>query len=117
MGSGFADISWHGTQPWEADWSEGSRVLAFMLCGKHTRCGEINDNTIYVGMNMYWEDLSFELPILSDGMKWRIFVNTSVPAPQDVYEPGQEPILANQRQFLAGGRSVFILISCPDSVD
>jgi glycogen operon protein len=115
IGSGFADISWHGTQPWKAEWSEGSRVLAFMLCGQHARCGEINDNTIYVGMNMYWEALNFALPVLPDGLNWHVFVNTSIPAPLDVWEPGQEPVLANQSQFLAGGRSVFIIISYPDA--
>jgi glycogen operon protein len=64
---------------------------------------------------MYWEALTFELPVLPDGMHWHVFMNTSVLAPLDVWEPGQEPVLANQSQFLAGGRSVFILISYPDS--
>ena len=40
-GSGCADISWHGTQAWSADWSAGSRVLAFMLCGKHAKGGTV----------------------------------------------------------------------------
>ena len=39
VGSGYPDISWHGTRAWNADWSGGSRVLAFMLCGKHAKGG------------------------------------------------------------------------------
>ena len=33
MDSGYADITWHGTQAWNTDWSDGSKCLAFMLCG------------------------------------------------------------------------------------
>src|SRR5207244_2367874 len=32
VGSGYADITWHGTQAGQADWSDDSRLLAFMLC-------------------------------------------------------------------------------------
>jgi glycogen operon protein len=37
VGSGYADITWHGTQAWNADWSPSSRTIAFMLCGKHAK--------------------------------------------------------------------------------
>ena len=110
VGSGYADITWHGTQAWNADWSDASRVLAFMLCGKHAQDGTKVDDYIYVAMNMYWEALPFEIPGLPEGIKWRVFVNTSAPPPEDVWEPGTEPPLEDQRNFLVGGRSVVILI-------
>jgi len=108
VGSGYADITWHGTQAWNADWS--GNVLAFMLCGKHAKNGTKEDNYIYVIMNMHWDALPFELPGLRDGMKWHLFANTSMPAPHDVSEPGTEPPLEDQFSFLAGGRSVVILV-------
>ncbi|MCC5619911.1 glycogen debranching protein GlgX [Nostoc sp. CHAB 5715] len=46
VGSGYADITWHGTQAWNADWSPYSRTLAFMLCGKHAKEGTVQDNYI-----------------------------------------------------------------------
>ena len=61
-------------------------------------------------MNMHWEALPFELPELPESMQWRVFVNTSVPPPEDVYDPGQEPGLTNQRSFMMGARSVAILV-------
>ena len=61
-------------------------------------------------MNMYWEALPFELPRLPDGFRWRVFANTSMPSPEDVFEPGSEPELADQTGCLAGGRSVVILV-------
>jgi isoamylase len=110
VGSGYADITWHGTQAWNADWSGSSRILAFMLCGKHAKGGTTEGYYIYVAMNMYWETLAFELPGLPEGMQWHVFANTSAPPPKDSWEPGTEPVLENQHQFLAGGRSVVILI-------
>jgi glycogen operon protein len=107
VGSGYADITWHGVQAWKPDWS--SNVFAFMLCGRHARGGTVKDDYIYVAMNMYWDALPFELPGLPDGARWRVFANTSAASPEDAYEPGQEPILGDQRTFLAGGRSVVIL--------
>ena len=110
VGSGYADITWHGTQAWNADWSDASRVLAFMLCGKHAQDGTKVDDYIYVAMNMYWEALPFEIPGLPEGIEWHVFVNTSAPPPEDVWELGAEPPLEDQHNFLVGGRSVVILV-------
>ena len=105
IGSGYADITWHGTQAWNADWSYGSRILAFMLCGKH-----LQDDYIYVAMNMHWEAHMFELPRLPQGMQWHAFANTGALSPEDIWEPGNEPVLSDQCQFVIGARSVVILV-------
>jgi glycogen operon protein len=110
VGSGFADITWHGTQAWKPDWSNDSRTLAFMLCGKHARGGRDVDDYIYVAMNMYWEALPFELPALPGRMKWHVFADSGAAAPQDICDPGNEPIIEDQHTFLVGDRSVVILV-------
>jgi isoamylase len=110
VGSGYADITWHGNEAWHADWSDSSRTLAFMLCGKHAREGKVNDNYIYVAMNMHWEANWFEIPGLPPGMKWHVFANTGAPSPDDIWEPGKEPLLSNQHGILLGDRSVVILV-------
>jgi glycogen operon protein len=108
VGSGYSDISWHGTRAWQPDW--GGRVLAFMLCGRHAKGGMSKDDYIYVAMNMYWDALPFEIPRLPDGLRWHVSVNTGMPSSQDIFEPGSEPELADQGNCLAGGRSVIILV-------
>jgi glycogen operon protein len=107
-GSGYADITWHGTRAWNADWN--GAVLAFMLCGKHAKNGNAVDNYIYVAMNMYWDALPFELPGLPPELKWHLFANTGLPSPDDIQEPGKEPLLADQYNYLVGGRSVLVLV-------
>ncbi len=110
VGSGYPDISWHGTHAWNADWSESSRVLAFMLCGKHARGGMVEDDYIYVIMNMHWESNWFHLPELPDGRQWHIFANTGMSSPDDIWEPGQEPLLDEQGGLFVGSRAVAILV-------
>jgi glycogen operon protein len=110
VGSGYPDISWHGDRAWQPDWSGYNRTLAFMLCGKHADQGKTPDNYVYVAMNMHWETHPFELPGLPPAMYWHVFANTTMAAPEDIWEPGQEPLLADQQHFLAGSRSVVILV-------
>lgn len=110
VGSGYADISWHGIKAWHADWSYHSRILAFMLDGQHSRGGQKPDDSIYVAMNMHWENHVFELPRLPARMKWRVFANTGMPSPHDIYPPGEEVVLKNQKEILVGARSVMILV-------
>jgi glycogen operon protein len=110
VGSGYADITWHGTQAWNADWSAGSRTLAFLLDGQHARGGTQRDDFVYVAMNMHWEAHGFELPGLPAGLAWHVFANTGVAAPEDVWAPGSEPVLADQRSMLLADRAVGILV-------
>jgi glycogen operon protein len=110
VGSGFADITWHGTRAWNTDWSGTSRALAFMLCGKHAKGGTVKDDHIYVAINTYWDALDFEVPGSPKGTKWHIAVNTGMRSPEDIYEPGKEPVLGNQSNILVGPRSVVVLV-------
>lgn len=110
-GSGLSDISWHGVKAWNADWSESSKVLAFMLDGQHAKNGTVLDNTIYTAFNTYWDALPFELPASPSGQKWHIFVNTSMPSPQDICEPGSEIELDKQNEIMVGGRSAIVLVA------
>lgn len=106
--SGYPDVSWHGLEAWNPDWSDHSRTLGMMFCGKHAAEGA--DDYIYVAMNAHWESHWFDLPRLPAGLRWHVFANTSMPAPEDIYPPGAEPLLNDQTRFLVGNRSVVVLV-------
>ena len=110
LGTGYPDISWHGHRAWHPDWNASSRSLAFMLCGQHARGGKTPDDYVYVAMHMHWDAAPFELPQLPGGRTWHVSANTGAASPEDAWEPGNEPQLANQQQFLMGPRSVAILV-------
>ncbi len=97
-------VAWHGGLIWHPDWSHESRSLAFVLRGP-------DSDAIYVALNMCWQTQSFELPAPPLGRRWHVFVNTAMPAPADVWEPGTEPALAEQRYILASDRSVIVLFA------
>lgn len=110
MNTGFPDITFHGKQAWNADWSETSHLLAFMLDGGHAKNGFSVDNTIYVAMNMFWEPVSVELPQLPDDKNWYISVNTDMQAPFDFYGVSYEQKINDQKNIIVGPRSIVILI-------
>lgn len=110
VGSGYADVTWHGTRAWQPDWSADSRILAFMLCGRHGKGGRQPGDDIYVAMNMHWEGHDFELPGLPEGRRWHVAANTGMPSPEDIWEPGSEPALDDQGRVFLGPRSVVILV-------
>jgi len=110
VGSGYADITWHGLKAWQADFSASSRTLAFMLDGPNARGGAQRDDTIYVAMNMHWESHWFDLPALPAGLQWHIFANTGAQDGLHSFEPGQEPLLDNQGGLIVADRSIVILV-------
>jgi glycogen operon protein len=110
VGTGYPDISWHGRQAWQPDFSQESRTLAFMLDGQHARGGQQPDDTIYVALNSDWHAHGFELPQLPDGKQWHVFVNTALDFPDDITEVGSETRLEEQSYILIGERSSVILV-------
>jgi isoamylase len=108
VGSGLPDISFHGVQAGWPDFSGGSRCLAFRLDGAH---GDVPGRTVYVAMNMYWDGLPFELPSAGAGNVWQMAVNTSMPAPYDIHNTADAPVLADQSSVTVGPRSIVVLIA------
>jgi len=110
VGSGRPDISWHGVEPDEPDWSEFSHSLAFMICGQHDRavggCGDF----FYAAFNMHAEPLPFGLPDLPPRHQWHLLADTAQPSPGDIYEAGSEALLADQKQVNLHPYSVVLLV-------
>jgi isoamylase len=106
------DFSFHGVNAWNADYSPGSRIIAFMLTGQYAKGGTKKDNDLYVAANMHWEGLEFTIPEAPQGKKWHVFANTSLSSPEDIQEPGKEtPFASGQYTYFVRDRSVVILIA------
>ncbi len=107
---GLPDISFHGTSAWSCDTSGGSRCFAFMLSGQHAKNGQVPDDDIYVGVNMYWDGLPFELPRPRKFAFWHVAVNTGMKSPYDIFDSAQAPLLDDQDRVIIGGRSIVVLV-------
>jgi len=102
--SGIPDVSWHGTTLNSPGWSDpDARALALTLGGFK---GESN---IHVMMNMYWEALDFEVPLLPD-RGWVKAIDTAAISPHDIADAGTEPPF-NSHICSVGGRSIVVLVS------
>ncbi|MEO6053937.1 MAG: glycogen debranching protein GlgX [Chthoniobacterales bacterium] len=109
VGSGYADISWHGTQPWKPDWTPNSHTLAFLLCGKHTAAEGGPPHFIYCMMNMFTKPLEFTLPVIPKGMTWFRAIDTAGTALNDITDPGQEAPFS-EKTITLHDRSIVVLI-------
>jgi glycogen operon protein len=99
---GLKDVEWHGTSLGSPDWSDGgARVLAYTLAGFG------DDPDLHVMMNMYWEPLDFAIPSVT-GRQWCRIVDTSLPSPDDVAEPGGGVAVSGDR-CRVDGRSIVVL--------
>jgi glycogen operon protein len=110
VGSGYPDISWHGVRAWKPDWSFGSHSVAFLLCGRHARTAGGPPHFIYAVFNMFYEPLTFELPVLPKGMNWHWSINTSADEPEDIFPVGAEPPLGERTSLEVKERSVVVLL-------
>ncbi|BBF41510.1 glycogen debranching enzyme [Lachnospiraceae bacterium KM106-2] len=74
---GYPDMSFHGTKAWCPDYSNYSRVLGVMICGKYIRIDHsYNDNFFYFACNMHWETHTFDVPHIPADQEWTVVVDT-----------------------------------------
>jgi glycogen operon protein len=100
----LADISWHGCKLFSPGWEDpNARVLAYTLGGFD------GQPDIHVMLNMYWENLNFEIPQI-EGRNWYKVIDTAEPTPRDILEPCEE-VLVSGNHYCVKDRSVVVLIS------
>jgi isoamylase len=100
-----SSLSWHGTRLSQPDWGEESRELGMYLDGGG------GDDALFLFANAHWEPRRFDLPDLKGPRRWRRFVDTSLAPGSDAAEPGSEPPLPSPRGYVAGPRSVVVLVA------
>ena len=75
--TGYPEVSFHGTNPWDMNESEPALAFAYMYAEDHEKFGTKKDCFIYVAINAHWEEHSFGLPIVPKGYKWRLAFEAS----------------------------------------
>jgi isoamylase len=95
--------SFHSTTPWQVNWSDESRQLAWLMsCDQPDSDGM---DAVYVSTNMAHYASWFDLPSLPSGYGWQLHFNTG-----DTQSPNlMQPIAYVDHGILVGERSVVIL--------
>jgi len=103
---GVKDITWHGTKLNTPGWDDSQgRALGFTLAGFGS------DPDIHVMMNMYWDALEMDVPTVAIH-QWMRVVDTSLPSPTDIADPGTEVAFTGQ-SYRVNPRSIVVLVNRP----
>ena len=71
-GLGAPDVSCHGREPWETDFSYYSRELGILYYGSY-----FGKESLYFAFNFHWDSHEFYLPAVDAEQKWKIVLDTS----------------------------------------
>jgi glycogen operon protein len=103
---GLKDVTWHGTKLYSPGWGDSqARALGFTLAGFD------EDPDIHVMMNMYWEALEMDVPVIA-GRQWSRMVDTSLPSLSDIVDWGTEAVCAAPN-YRVSARSIVVLLNRP----
>ena len=105
--TGYPELSFHGTKPWELDRSAPTLTFAYLYAEDHEKYNTEKDCFIYTAVNAHWEPHTFELPVIPAGMQWHLAFDSSGFSE----EAGQEPVNRRQDAVELGARSSVVLVA------
>ncbi|MBR0146474.1 MAG: glycogen debranching protein GlgX [Eubacterium sp.] len=89
--SGYPELSFHGTVPWDMDLTGPALCFGMMYAEPDAEYGTGEDCFLYSAMNAFWEEKTFGLPILPEGFRWTVYACSSDEAEEsDGYIPEGE---------------------------
>jgi len=77
--SGYPEMSFHGTRPWDIDLTGPSHCVAVMYAEPAADFGTEEDTFLYGIFNVFWEEKEFDLPVLPDGFRWEVYCYSGDP--------------------------------------
>lgn len=101
----FPEFSVHQQTPWRMDSTSSSLNLALLYAESKKHYSIQEDCFIYFIMNMHWETHGFHMPVLPEGFKWWMRLNTN--QPESFLNRAE--MLGNQEEIIMGPRSIVIL--------
>ena len=75
--SGYPEMSFHGTTPWDMDLTGPAHCAAILYAEPAADFGTPEDTFLYCIFNTYWEEKEFQLPVLPAGFRWSIYVSSA----------------------------------------
>lgn len=74
---GYPEFSLHSTSPWQLDTFSPALTFAYMYVEDQEKYNTKKSSFIYIAVNAYWEDQTFNLPIIPDGYTWKLVLESS----------------------------------------
>jgi len=100
-----AEIKWFAPNSATPDWADQwQKSFACLILGQ-------TEPDLFLLFNAGTSPVDFFIPALPTGKIWRLAVDTSRVAPDDLFEPGKEPLIQGQNGFRLEPRSSAILLT------
>ncbi|MCR5502859.1 MAG: hypothetical protein K6F53_07610 [Lachnospiraceae bacterium] len=99
-GEGYPDLSYHGYEAWRPDLSFISRMIGMFFYGPYS--GEKDAPSVYIGVNMHWENHRLALPKFKNGLKYEKKIDT-----------GNGTGTAKENEIPVGERSIVVYEAIP----
>ena len=100
-----ADIKWFAPNGATPDWADQRlKCFACLIPGQ-------TEPDLFLLFNADTKSVDFSIPALSAGKIWRLAVDTSRTAPDDLFDSGKEPSMQGQVDFRLERRSSAILLT------
>ena len=74
--NGYPQVSCHSEKAWYGDFEYQNRHVGMMYCA----AGKDGETYFYIGWNLHWDDKTFALPYLPEGMHWKCVLDTAAEA-------------------------------------
>jgi isoamylase len=104
------DIKWFGPNGAPPDWADQrQKSFACLILGQ-------TEPDLFLLFNADTRSVDFSIPAVLTGKIWRLAVDTSRSAPDDLFDPGKEPSLQGQIGFRLEPRSSAILLTDGEEV-
>jgi glycogen operon protein len=100
-----ADIKWYAPNGALPDWADsGQKCFACLILGQ-------TEPDLFLLFNAESGPVDFSIPAAPAGKIWRLAIDTSRPAPDDLFDPGKEPSMNGQEVLRLEPRSSVILLT------
>ena len=88
-GTGYPEVSLHGTNAWDIDENAPGLAFAYMFAEDGAKYGLKKDSFIYIAVNAHWEGHTFGLPVVPKGFYWKLKLESG----ESGYEGGSKIFL------------------------
>ncbi|MGB6112397.1 MAG: hypothetical protein WBG35_14830, partial [Acidobacteriaceae bacterium] len=99
------DIKWFAPNGSTPDWMDPrQKSFACLILGR-------TEPDLFILFNADVKSVDYAIPAVPAGKMWRLAVDTSRSAPDDLFESGREPSLQGENTFRVESRSSAILLT------
>ena len=98
--SGYPELSFHGTRPWDMDTESPFLCFGFLYAEPAAEFGTEQDTFIYCAVNAFWEEKEFGLPLIPQGKEWEIVAYTGDPEDRRAGERVPDKVVLMPRSLM-----------------